>query len=354
MNEVPVYALAQLTIRDRERYERYAKRFHDVLAGYGGRLLAADEAPAVLEGAWDRQKVVLIELPTQAAFDAWSQSEAYAEISLDRKAATEGPVLLVHGLPRHARYDRIGVGYATTRREDPRVRERIEAALGDARTVVNVGAGAGSYEPTSRQVVAVEPSDIMAAQRPAGAAPCIRAFADSLPLHDGSLDAAMAALTIHHWDEGRERGVREMRRVARGPVVIVTIDPRVSGAMWLMAEYLPEVAELDHRIFPLPEDVAKWLGGDVSVEVVPVHRDTPDWTLMSFWAHPERVLDAAARAATSGFARMRPEVVERVVSAVSRDLADGAWERRHGALRSLEEYDAGMRLIVSRGRARCV
>jgi SAM-dependent methyltransferase len=243
-----------------------------------------------------------------------------------------------------ARYDRIGAGYAATRREDPDLRARIHAALGDARTVVNVGAGAGSYEPRDRHVVAIEPSDVMAAQRPPGLAPAIRATAEDLPLRDGAVDAAMAVLTIHHWDAGQERGVRELRRVARGPVVVVTYDAAVAARMWLM-DYLPEVAELDRRIFPPPERVAGWLGG-ARIDVVEHPRDTPDWNLGSFWAHPERVLDETARNATSGFARMAPAVVERVVRAVERDLASGAWDARYGHLRALASYDAGLRLVV--------
>ena len=169
----------------------------------------------------------------------------------------------------------------------------------------------------------------MAAQRPRSRVPAIRATADALPLRDGAVDAAMAVLTLHHWDDACERGVREMRCVARDRVVIVTYYLRVSGAMWLMAEYLPEVATLDHRIFPTPERLAEWLGGRVAVEPLPIHRDSPDWMLGSFWAHPERVLDAEARAATSGFARMPDAVVDRVVAAIARDLADGSWDRRH-------------------------
>jgi SAM-dependent methyltransferase len=245
------------------------------------------------------------------------------------------------------RYDRIGTGYALTRREDPRLRARIADALGDARSVVNVGAGTGSYEPDDRHVIAIEPSDVMAAQRPSTRAPAIRASADALPLRDRSVDAALAVLTVHHWDEGREQGVRELRRVARGPVVIVTIDAEVSGRMWLMADYLPEVGALDRRICPSLETLGAWLGGRTRVDVFPVARDTPDWTLMSFWAHPERVLDRAARNATSGFARMPAEVVDRVVSDVQRDLRDGTWDRRHGHLRKLEEYDAGLRVLVN-------
>lgn len=246
-----------------------------------------------------------------------------------------------------SRYDHIGRGYAGTRQEDPRLAARIHAALGDARTVVNVGAGAGSYEPRDRHVIAVEPSDVMAAQRPPWLAPAIRASAGALPLRDGSVDAAMAVLTIHHWDDDQERGVRELRRVARGPVVIVTADPGVSGAMWLMAEYLHEVTTLDRAIFPSTERIARWLGGSTRVEALPIPRDTTDWSLMSFWAHPERVLDAAARSATSGFARMDHAVVERVVADVRRDLASGAWDARWGRLRRLDAFDAGLRLVVN-------
>src|SRR5687767_12644184 len=141
----------------------------------------------------------------------------------------------------HARYDRIGHGYARTRREDPRLRARIHGAIGEGRVIVNVGAGTGSYEPRDRHVVAIEPSDIMARQRSPNLAPAIRAWARELPLRDGSVDTAMAVLTIHHWDADRERGVRELRRVARDRVVIVTYDPEVSGSMWLMKDYLQEV-----------------------------------------------------------------------------------------------------------------
>src|SRR4051812_35572854 len=245
-----------------------------------------------------------------------------------------------------ARYDPIGGGYARRRRGDPRLRRRIHAALGDARTVVNVGAGTGSYEPRDRHVVAIEPSDVMAAQRPPDLAPAIRASAGALPLRDDAVDAAMAIVTIHHWDAELEPGLRELRRVARGPVAILTYDPRVSGAMWLMADYLPEVARVDDRIFPLPERVAALLGGHSRVETVEIPADTPDWMLGSFWAHPERVLDDAARAATSGFARLDDAVERRCVDAVRADLASGAWDARHGHLRELDAYDVGLRLIV--------
>ena len=224
----------------------------------------------------------------------------------------------------------------------------IEEALGDADTVLNVGAGAGSYEPQSRRVIAIEPSEVMAAQRPAHRVPAILATSDRLPMIDGAVDAAMTVLSLHHWDEHRERGIAEMRRVARGPVVVVTYDAAVSSTMWLMADYLPEVAELDQRTFPPIDEVARWLGGSVTVRPLPLRRDTPDWMLGSFWAHPERVLDANARQATSGFARMDSVVVERVVEAVRGDLSGGRWDANYGHLRELDELYVGLRLVVGR------
>lgn len=244
------------------------------------------------------------------------------------------------------RYDTIGHGYATTRREDPAIAEAIRRALGKARSVVNVGAGAGSYEPTDCHVIAIEPSDVMAAQRPSHRVPAIEATAQALPLRDNSVDAAMAVLSIHHWDAGREQGVEEMRRVARGPVVFLTYDAEVSARMWLMADYLPEVADLDRRIFPTMDQLRTWLGGAVRVETVALARTTPDWMLGSFWGAPERVLDERARNATSGFARMDPAVVERVVDAVARDLDSGTWDARHGHLRTQTEHDVGLRLVI--------
>ena len=247
----------------------------------------------------------------------------------------------------NARYDRIGLSYGATRREDPGLQSLLEAALGAAQSIVNVGAGTGSYEPPSRSVIAVEPSRTMIAQRRGRSPHVLQARADALPLRSQSVDGAMVVLSLHHWDEGQERGVRELRRVARGPVAIVTIDAQVSGRMWLMADYLHEVAELDRRIFPPIERIAGWLGGTSDCSVVEVPRATPDWTLLSFWAHPERVLDARARNGTSGFARMPTHVVERVVSELEGDLKSGAWDGRHGPLRSLESLDVGLRLLVN-------
>ena len=244
------------------------------------------------------------------------------------------------------RYDTIGHGYSRTRQEDPVIRDRIHAALGDARSIVNVGAGTGSYEPRDRHVIAIEPSDVMAAQRSIELAPAIRAQAGDLPLRDRSVDAAMTVLSLHHWDDC-EKGVRELRRVARGPVVLLTYDADVSARMWLMADYAPEIAAIDRQVFPDPKQLADWLGGNVTIDVVPIPRDCKDWMLGSFWAHPERVLDVRARNATSGFARLDESVVRRVVRDVRRDLASGVWDERYGHLRKLDAFDAGLRLVVS-------
>jgi len=245
------------------------------------------------------------------------------------------------------RYDSIGLGYSQCRREDPVLYEKIISALGSSRTVVNVGAGAGSYEPRDRTVFAVEPSEVMASQRSAGKPPAIKATADRLPFHDKSVDACMTVLSLHHWYPHQMAGVHEMQRIARDRIVILTIDPRISAQMWLMADYLHEVADLDNQIFPLPETICEWLGHATEIEVVPTRRDTVDWSLVSFWAHPERVLNPAARAATSAFARQSRSVVDRVVSHVERDLKSGLWDEKHGYLRGLNEYDAGMRMITA-------
>lgn len=241
----------------------------------------------------------------------------------------------------------IGAQYARTRREDRKLARAIADALGPGGSVLNMGAGAGSYEPTDRYVLAFEPSDVMAAQRPAHAAPALRMGAGPLPLRDRSVDAAMAVLTVHHWGDQLATGLGEMRRVSRGPVVVVTYDPAVSTQMWLVRDYMPEAAALDRDLFPPLEHVVDLLGGDVAVEPVLTSRDTPDWTIASFWAHPERVLDEAARRGTSSFALLEPAVVERVVDAVAADLDDGTWDARYGHLRRLDEFDAGMRLLVA-------
>jgi hypothetical protein len=242
--------------------------------------------------------------------------------------------------------DALGGGYATRRRPDPRIAAQIRRALGDARRVVNVGAGAGSYEPDGLDVVAVEPSAVMRAQRPAGAAPCVDARAEALPFADGAFDAAMAVLTVHHWEDWRA-GCAELRRVAGGRCVVLTWDPAVSQGFWLVAEYLPGLMDSDRRRFPatLADQIAA-LGAD-RVEPVPVPHDCTDGFLGAHWRQPERYLDPAVRAGMSVFARAPSDDVADGLARLQRDLRSGAWTERHHDLLDRAELDLGYRLLVA-------
>jgi SAM-dependent methyltransferase len=244
-------------------------------------------------------------------------------------------------------YDASRAAYTATRRTDPRIAARIERALGDARTVVNVGAGAGSYESPEREVVAVEPSATMRAQRPDGAAEAIEAWAESLPFDDASFDAATAILTVHHWADP-SAGLRELRRVARGPVVVLTFDPEQSGAFWLVRDYLPEVAALDRQRIPAIERVVEALPGRVNVERVPIPHDCRDGFLGAFWRRPEVYLEPAVRPGISAFGDLDPAVLDRALERLRNDVDSGAWRRRYGGLLGRDELDIGYRLVVAR------
>ncbi len=238
-------------------------------------------------------------------------------------------------------YDRIGTGYAALRRPDPRLAAAIRAALGNARTVVNVGAGTGNYEPADCEVTAVEPSAGMIAQRPPGAGTAVQASAEALPFPDAGFDAALAVLTVHHWSD-RAAGLREMRRVARDAVVIVTFDPAHPGT-WL-SEYLPQLRDLDAAIMPPLSSYREHLG-EVEVRPLPVPHDCSDGFLHAYWRRPEAYLDARVRAGISSFHRLDCSAgLERLAG----DLADGTWQRRFGHLLELAEIDAGYRIVVSR------
>lgn len=243
------------------------------------------------------------------------------------------------------RYDAIGHGYADFRRADPRIAAAIHTALGDARTVVNVGAGTGSYEPVDRPVVAVEPSTAMALQRDPALSPAVLGVAESLPLADGTADAAMAVMTMQHWSDV-PRGVAELVRVARRRVVLVTIDAWAETDMWLFAEYAPEFVEQDRREMPVIDELVGMLG-PATVTPLPVPHDCTDGMGIAFWSRPETVLDPRARAATSGFARMSDEREAEIVARLAHDLESGAWDARHGHLRRLTELDVGLRLITA-------
>jgi SAM-dependent methyltransferase len=240
-------------------------------------------------------------------------------------------------------YDRIGRDYGAIRRADPRLAKPIWEALGDARTVVNVGAGAGSYEPTDREVVAVEPSAVMIAQRPPGGAPAVQAVAEALPFDDDSYDAAMAILTLHHWSDV-EAGIAEMVRVARRRVVIVGFDCDLWSSQWIVRDYLPEISTLLAPSHPSVERVLSALL-PATVEPILAPNDCTDRMFATLWARPEQYLDPRVRAATSAWSQLPPGVEERALEHLRRDLASGEWDRRYGHLRTTPELDVGLRLV---------
>jgi SAM-dependent methyltransferase len=242
-------------------------------------------------------------------------------------------------------YDRIGSGYTGTRRPDPRIAAAIGAALGDARTLVNVGAGAGAYEPRDRRVVAVEPSRAMIGQRPTGAAPCIQAVAECLPFRDGAVDASLAVLTIHHWTD-QAAGLAELRRVARRRVVVFTWDPVAHGQFWLTTEYFPEILDVDRPRFPSMTALERALGAIRAIPM-PIAHDCRDGFLGAFWRRPEAYLDPAVRGAMSGFSLLDPEHVHGGIARLTEDLGSGRWEARLAALRERESLDLGYRLVVA-------
>jgi SAM-dependent methyltransferase len=241
-----------------------------------------------------------------------------------------------------ATYDRIGIDYSNLRKADPRIAAAIAEALGPARTVLNVGAGAGSYEPADREVTALEPSAEMIRQRPPHAAPVVQGRAEALPFGDGSFDAAMAVLTVHHWAD-QAQGMREMRRVARGPVVVLTYDPAFHG-FWL-ADYIPELVTLDEAQMPPLARFGTWLGV-VDIAPVPIPHDCTDGFLAAYWRRPAAYLDPQIRAAMSSFWALGD--VSDALGRLERDLESGAWARRYGHLLELDRCDCGYRLVVTK------
>lgn len=241
-------------------------------------------------------------------------------------------------------YDRHGRTYARHRRGDPRIAARIHEALGDARTVLNVGAGTGSYEPRDRWVLAVEPSATMRAQRPAAAAPVIDARAEALPLDDDAVDAAMACVTIHHWDSAAA-GLAELRRVARRRVVVLTFELAALPA-W-QREFLREGLVKEEPRFPAIDDVVAALGHRTRVERIPTPGDCTDGFFEAFWRRPEALLDPEVRSAQSMWALLEPGVEQRIVERLAAALSSGAWDAQHGHLRAEDEFDGALRLVVS-------
>ncbi|WP_372339036.1 class I SAM-dependent methyltransferase [Actinoplanes sp. RD1] len=241
-------------------------------------------------------------------------------------------------------YESTGHGYAVQRRTDPRIAALIQDELGDARTVLNVGAGAGSYEPGDRYVLAVEPSARMRAQRPATAAPALRAYAEDLPFDDDSFDAALATVTVHQWSDPA-RGLAELRRVARGAVVVLTFDGDALDRFWL-AEYAPQLIAEERRRYPRIGDIAAAIGDRSEVVDVPIPIDCADGFAEAFYARPEELLDPRVRAAQSAWNFV--DDPEAAVTRLRADLTSGAWDARHGHLRTQHSFAGSLRLVVGR------
>jgi SAM-dependent methyltransferase len=246
-------------------------------------------------------------------------------------------------------YERIGVGYGEVRRTDPRIAAQIEAALGDADSVVNVGAGTGSYEPGDRRVTAVEPSTRMIAQRSAGAAPVVQADAGALPFEDDSFDAAMAIITDHHWHD-RAAGLREMARVARRRVLLVNADPGFAQTFWLTRDYLPGFVDLipePYREAGYWERELRELWGEVEIQPIPVPHDCRDGFYQAYWRRPRAYLDQAMRDGISVFHQLPPAEVADAMERLCRDLDNRAWEVRYVDLCEKSALDVGLRLAIT-------
>ncbi len=240
-------------------------------------------------------------------------------------------------------YDTIGATYTVTRRTEPRIAAEVWAALGDARTILNVGAGTGSYEPPDRDVTAVEPSAVMRAQRPAGASLCVAAAAANLPFEDQSFDAAMAFATVHHWQDPIA-GLREMQRVARRVVVFTcdTSDRSWRRRFWLTRDYLPEVAASP---VGLATELVRAIGARTEPVLVPW--DCADGFFEAYWRRPEAYLDEKVRRGISVWTAVGRSAEQRAVHELRDDLASGRWAERNRDILALDEAELGLRLIIA-------
>jgi SAM-dependent methyltransferase len=243
-------------------------------------------------------------------------------------------------------YDRIGLGYSAVRQPEPRIAARLESALRGAQTVLNVGAGTGSYEPRDREVTAVEPSAEMIAQRPPDSASVVEGVAERLPFAEGSFDAAMAIITVHHWSDVHA-GLAEMVRVARQRVIVLTFDPAPAKELWLVRDYFPGALEYHARAMPPIAELTAALP-NASVETVAVPSNCADGFFIGIWDRPEMHLDPDVRRASSCWHQMPPSEIEHGLARLSADLESGLWDERHGHLRELPELDVGLRLVTSK------
>ncbi|HEY0870113.1 MAG TPA: class I SAM-dependent methyltransferase [Acidothermaceae bacterium] len=243
-------------------------------------------------------------------------------------------------------YGRVGRAYSSYRQPDARIARLITKALGDARTVVNVGAGAGSYEPTDRVVTAVEPSASMRAQRTEHMPAAVDAVAEALPFEDDSFDAAMSTFSVHQWND-LNAGLRELRRVTRGPVVILTCDPDLVRNFWLY-DYAPEVLDTEARRYPSIDALADGLEGTLSTTIVPIPLDCSDGFNEAYYGRPEQLLDPDARLSCSAWSFVDQATQERFTDQLRTDLHDGTWDIRHGHLRNLPTLAGSLVLVTSR------
>lgn len=242
-------------------------------------------------------------------------------------------------------YEKGGSGYALRRRTDPRIAALIREALGPVRSVINVGAGAGSYEPGDLEVTAIEPSSSMRSQRPENLSVALDAVAENLPFAENSFDAAMATITIHQWSDS-DQGLHELRRVSRGPVVVLTFDGDALDDFWL-ARYAPEMIEAERRRYPKIDHVRLVLGGTSSVSTVPIPHDCVDGFTEAFYARPEAFLNPDVRRSQSAWGFVSGDVEVASMEKLERDLESGEWDRKYGSLREQAEYSGSLRLIVA-------
>lgn len=239
-------------------------------------------------------------------------------------------------------YDHLAPDYTRVRRPDPRIDAAVGVALGDTTSVINVGAGTGSYEPSDRFVVAIEPATSMVRQRSSTAAPVVRALAEDLPFCDDGFETAMAVLTIHHW-QSVARGLEELCRVARDRIVLVTWDPESSG-FWLVQDYFPQILMADRESFPTLSELRSALG-PMEVTALPIPHDCTDGFLGAYWRRPQAFLDEAVRKGISAFSRVSGfgDGLHRL----EQDLATGAWKRRYGTLLHQDTLDIGYRIVIA-------
>jgi SAM-dependent methyltransferase len=243
-------------------------------------------------------------------------------------------------------YDKLGQKYSGYRQTDPRIAAYVNKALGDAKTILNVGAGAGSYEPSDKYVVAVEPSITMREQRKANyKVPAINAKADNLPFDDNSFDASMAMVTVHHWPD-MNKGLKELRRVTKNQVIIMTFDPDALDNFW-NANYFPELIEVEKARYPTIEFIQNALGGNCEVVSIPIPLDCVDGFQEAFYGRPEAFLEKNVRLSQSAWGFLPKEIEDKLVTALETDLKSGEWDKKYGHFRTQPTFTCALRLVIS-------